>query len=263
VSAFRAVVDTGSGVEARLVDTAAEAERLTNAGMMRLFVIKNEKLLRTQVKNLPQWNAAALSLGAILPASALQAGIRDLLARIAFIENQPAVKDSSDFDARQSRASVLVTVATQEVAGWLPVLGSSYQELRLGLEKAPRLWSEVIDSIRLQLADLFALGFLQEVPWQWLKEYPRYLQAARIRLEKLTSGGLPKDRKLSEPLIAARAAYRQATQSKRMADPQFVQQVTELRWLIEEFQVSIFSQQLGTKVTVSPKRIQQALQSLN
>ncbi len=262
VAAFRALVDTGKTVQAKLVDTAAEAERLSQAGIARLFAIKNDKVLRSQTKNLPRWNESALSLGSILSSAQLQTGVQDLIARIALVENQPIVKDSIDFAARQARASTQISIATQEVASWLPGLAANFQELRLRLEKAPSPWREVVDSIRQQVRELFTDRFLQETPWPWLKEYPRYLQAAKMRLDKLTSGGIPKDRKLYEPLAAARAAYQKAIQSPRAGDPTFANNLVELRWLLEEFQVSIYAQQLGTRVTVSPKRIQEAIQRL-
>jgi ATP-dependent helicase HrpA len=262
VAAFRALIDTGKSVETRLVDTAAEAERQSLAGIMRLFAIKNDKALRNQVKHLPKWNEAALALSAIIPSSQLQIGIQDLMARIAFVENQPTVKSSLDFDARQARSAMQISGATQEIAAWLPMLASNYQELRLRLEKAPSPWKEVIDSIRQQLGELFGPRFLQEIPWQWLKEYPRYLQASRLRLDKLTSGGLPKDRKLAEPLVAAKSSYQQAAKTPRSGDAQFSRNLNDLRWLIEELQVSLFAQQLGTKVSVSPKRIQEVIQKL-
>ncbi len=144
----------------------------------------------------------------------------------------------------------------------MPALASNYQDIRLRLEKSPAPWREIVDSIRVQLAELFAPRFLQETPWQWLKEYPRYLQAAKMRLEKLTSGGVPKDRKLSEPIVAARNSYQLALKSPRAGDPAYARSLNELRWLLEELHVSIFAQQLGTRVTVSPKRIQEALQRL-
>jgi ATP-dependent helicase HrpA len=33
----------------------------------------------------------------------------------------------------------------------------------------------------------------------------------------------------------------------------------ELRWMLEEFKVSLFAQELGTSVTVSPKRLEEQI----
>ena len=37
--------------------------------------------------------------------------------------------------------------------------------------------------------------------------------------------------------------------------------VEEFRWLVEEYKVSLFAQELGTAVPVSPKRLDQLLQT--
>lgn len=263
VVAFPALVDTGKGVLAKLVDTPAEAERLSRGGVTRLFALKNDKLLRGHVKHLPRWNEAALALGKILPAASLQSGIQDLMVRMALIEGQPAIAGSLEFDARQARASAQLAVAAQEIAVWLPQLASSFQELRLRLEKAPAMWQEVVEAIRGQLSELAGPAFLADTPWQWLKEYPRYFQAAKLRMEKLSQGGVAKDRKLFEPIATARQAFRQLQQSPRCGDPQYFASLNELRWMIEELQVSIFAQQLGTKITVSPKRVQELIGKLS
>ncbi len=85
---------------------------------------------------------------------------------------------------------------------WLPQLAEHYQALRLLVESAPGPWREVADDIAGQLQELTADNFLTRVSWAELKEYPRYFNAARIRWDKLRSGGVPKDRKLREPSIA-------------------------------------------------------------
>lgn len=259
VAVYPAIVDEGKSAVVKLVDTSAEAERLTQAGMTRLFALKNDKSLRTQSRNLPKWNESALALGTLLPSSALQTAIQDLIARIAFVENQPPIRDAIDFNARQARSAVQIAVATQEVSVWLPYLAQSFHELRLKLEKSPSMWSETTDSIREQLKILFPRDFLRDVPWQWLKEYPRYLQAAKARVDKLTSGGLPKDRKLYEPVKLARSELQRVSQLNRVNDFNLSRNIAEVGWMIEELLVSIYAQQLGTKITISPKRIQESL----
>ncbi len=259
VVAYVAIVDAGQSVEARLVDTSSEAELRSRVGLNRMFALINDRTLRTQVKHLPDWNRSAIALSKILSSSDLQQGVQDLIARIAFIEDRPLPLKSYEFSARQQRAVGQISIATQEITGWLPKLATNYQQLRLQLEKAPTAWSDVVAEIQLQLGELFEPGFLTHVPWRWLGEYPRYLQAAYVRLEKLPAGGLAKDRKLAGPLISARSAYREAATSPRANDPTIAQSLTDLRWTLEEFQVSLFAQQLGTKITVSTKRIQEML----
>ena len=262
VAAFPALVDTGQGVEQRLVDTASEAERLTRQGLARLFAIKHHRSLRGHVAHLPGLSAAGIKLGHLVGGQEFTSHLQDLIARMALVEGQPLVRTREEFDARNARAAGLISVAAQEVAAWLPKLAEEAHQVRLLTEQAPQPWREVFDDIAKQLQELLPAEFLRHTPWNWLAEVPRYLQAVRARVDKLKSGGLPKDRKLREPIESAWLNYQQLVANSRNQAPEFMHQVHELRWMIEELRVSIFAQQLGTKISVSPKRLQSLIDSL-
>lgn len=262
VSAYVAIVDTGTNVEARLVDTQQEASRLTGLGLLRKLAIKNDRLLRSHVKNLPQFQESALSLGNVLDKGRLQQALQDLIVRIALLEDRSLPRDAATFEARQAEAVKQISMAAQEVAQWLPGFARSYQQLRLSIEQAPKSWHGVTDSIRNQLDDLFQKSFILTTPWKWLKEYPRYLQAAKLRMDKLASGGLLRDKKLAEPLLTARMAFRELLELQTSHRPAQSAALEELRWALEEYQVSLFAQQLGTKLTVSEKRITEMITAI-
>ncbi len=134
--------------------------------------------------------------------------------------------------------------------------------LRLQLEQAPSLWAEVSSQINAQLNSLFAGDFLAYTPWSWLKEFPRYLSAASMRLEKLKHAGLAKDSKLSEPIVELERAHQKLAGGVQAGRPEFVAGLQAVRWMLEELRVSIFAQQLGTKQPVSYKRIRDMLGAL-
>ncbi|WP_313059651.1 DUF3418 domain-containing protein, partial [Pseudomonas rhodesiae] len=110
-----------------------------------------------------------------------------------------------------------------------------------------------LNDIKQQLSNLVYPGFVRETPAQWFKELPRYLKAIELRLEKLPSQ-VQKDRVWSGELSGLWTQYqnrlnKHAQEGKR--DPQL-----ELyRWWLEEYRVSLFAQQLGTKVPISDKRL--------
>ncbi|UZJ61671.1 ATP-dependent RNA helicase HrpA [Pseudomonas sp. KU26590] len=110
-----------------------------------------------------------------------------------------------------------------------------------------------LNDIKGQLSKLVYPGFVRETPAVWLKELPRYLKAIEIRLEKLGSQA-QKDRVWSIELGNLWAQYqtradKHAQEGKR--DPELV----VYRWWLEEYRVSLFAQQLGTKVPISDKRL--------
>lgn len=110
-----------------------------------------------------------------------------------------------------------------------------------------------LNDIKQQLAGLVYAGFVRETPGEWLKEIPRYLKAIEQRLDKV-GAQVQRDRVWTGELAGyweqykARAA-KHAQEGKR--DPQ----LTLYRWMLEEYRVSLFAQQLGTKMAVSDKRL--------
>jgi ATP-dependent helicase HrpA len=262
VAAFPTLVDNGDAVELRLVDNPIEAEQLAVQGWMRLFSIKHHRNLRGQVAHLPQLERASMLLGHLMKADELRSQLQDLICRIAFIDGKPPLRNNEDFEARNLRSTEQISVATQQIAAWLPKLGEAVHQVRLRMEAVPDAWREVRDDIRDQFNALFTRDFLQFTPWNALVEYPRYLRGIELRLDKLKSGGLPKDRQLRTPIVTAWTRLKELRSQAPPPSPELAQQLEKLRWMIEEFRISVFAQTLGTRQPVSEKRINEFLASL-
>jgi ATP-dependent helicase HrpA len=101
---------------------------------------------------------------------------------------------------------------------------------------------------------LFAPGFLTHVPWPWLAQYPRYLQAIQMRWQKITSGGYTKDRAAFATISAHMERWRQHVQ-RHSNRPDFDPFTPQYRWLIEESRVAAFAQSLGLGVAVSEQKL--------
>lgn len=110
-----------------------------------------------------------------------------------------------------------------------------------------------LNDIKQQLANLVYPGFVRETPSAWFKELPRYLKAVELRLEKL-GAQVQKDRVWSGELGNLWAQYK-ARADKHAQEGKRDEQLTLYRWLLEEYRVSLFAQQLGTKVPISDKRL--------
>ena len=110
-----------------------------------------------------------------------------------------------------------------------------------------------LNDIKLQLANLVYPGFVRDTPGVWFKELPRYLKAIELRLEKLGSQ-VQKDRVWSGELATLWTQYKTRA-DKHAQEGKRDEQLLMYRWLLEEYRVSLFAQQLGTKVPVSDKRL--------
>ncbi len=245
-------------VQLRLAETQAEAEEKSRAGLTQLLTTKHHRTLRAQVANLPEISQSTMRLSHLVPSKELARQLEQLIARIALIEDREPIYKATDWEARNAMARREVTIATQDVAAWLPSFAKQVHAVRLLREKAPAPWAEVFEQVDQQLEWLFPDGFMSIVPWTWLKHYPRYLSAIEARVEKLRSGGLPKDRRLRAPIESLLADYDIAIESEEHHDA--FDKHLEARWMIEELRVNIFAQQLGTVMSVSEKRIRKQLE---
>lgn len=118
----------------------------------------------------------------------------------------------------------------------------------------------VLNDIKQQLNELLQPRYLWDTPDTWLGQYPRYLQAMEIRLEKY-----PRDLRQqtldSETLQTLRQKYEALLEQARARDA-LADELREFRWWLEEYRVSLFAQQLGTRFSVSEKRLRKRLDEL-
>ena len=110
-----------------------------------------------------------------------------------------------------------------------------------------------LNDIKAQLANLVYPGFVRETPGEWLKEYPRYLKAVEQRFEKI-GAQLQRDRVWSGELAGYWEQY-QARLKKHQQEGKRDPELMLYRWMLEEYRVSLWAQQLGTKMAVSDKRL--------
>ncbi|HWV09980.1 MAG TPA: DUF3418 domain-containing protein, partial [Pseudomonas sp.] len=110
-----------------------------------------------------------------------------------------------------------------------------------------------LNDIKQQLANLVYPGFVRETPAEWLKEVPRYLKAVEQRLDKV-GAQVQRDRVWTGELTGYWEQY-QARLAKHSQEGKRDPQLQLYRWMLEEYRVSLFAQQLGTKMAVSDKRL--------
>jgi ATP-dependent helicase HrpA len=243
-----------------LFDQAEIAERQTRAGIRRLFALAEHRELKAQVQWLPELAKLKLWSGPLFRTRKLEEELIDLLAERSIVgqasnPSDPLPRDERSFADLVSTQRRFIAAATQDLVKVVPPLLEAYHEARLALETTrPAAWKYAIDDMREQLADLTSDGFLTATSWQWLAHYPRYLRAISARLKKMATS-LPRDRQQHELLAARVAAWRQ-----RLAEHQqqgiFDPELELYRWMLEELRVSLFAQELGTSLPVSPKRLE-------
>jgi len=110
---------------------------------------------------------------------------------------------------------------------------------------------DVFNDMRAQLDDMVYEDFLQELSPSRLEHYPRYLEAMSVRLASVEEDP-GRDAVRMQEITPFWHQYLDYLEQGRDYD----ETVDEYRWLLEEFRVSVFAQQLGTRAKVSIKRLQ-------
>lgn len=110
-------------------------------------------------------------------------------------------------------------------------------------------------------ADALTSGrFISRTPTNIVPEIPRYLKADLHRIEKMQDNPA-RDAQLAWQLEDLAGMFEKAKQ-KLSAEALESEQAREIPWMLEELRVSLFAQQLGTRYTVSEKRVRRAVADL-
>ncbi|MCG6940424.1 MAG: ATP-dependent RNA helicase HrpA [Thiohalocapsa sp.] len=266
---YPALVDQGDSVAIRVLDAEHSAARAMRAGLRRLVMLTLGQGMRYLRRNLPGLDRMRLQY-AKAPRSVAQpdatAGkggdppdladeLIALILDLTFTEGRPPVRDQAAFDARLAECKGRLMPTAGEVCTLAGRILDAYQALRKRLAGITQVnWMPSVLDLRQQLDALVFRGFLQQVPFERLREYPRYLKAAEQRAEKLIHAAGRDQQRLREltPLLEQLRERQAAARAADRDDPR----LEEIRWMLEELRVSLFAQQLGTAYPVSVKRIQ-------
>ncbi|MHB8899301.1 MAG: ATP-dependent RNA helicase HrpA [Thermoguttaceae bacterium] len=246
IKAWPALVDRGESVSVRLFETPQAAAQAMRHGLRRLAVIAARRELKSQVQWLPGLNQAQVWASAIGDFS-LKDQLAELIAELAFVAGGRIPRDRPGFERFLAEGRTRIAPAVQEMAGLISSLFAEYHKARLAVEKATSdRWAFAAHDAGRQLDLLVGPRFLTETPWEWLKHYPRYFKA---------SGSEPRDRAATEEI----AAHTEAWLNRRGQNDQagvYDPELETYRWMLEEYRVSRFAQELGTSISVSAKKLQ-------
>jgi ATP-dependent helicase HrpA len=258
---YPALADEGATVGLRVFATPPEA-RLSHergvARLIRLVLARDLKPLRRDLAVNVQGEMLYKSLAAhplLNPELSAGRDLRDdLLDRVVitvFLEGQEPIRDSASFDARIAMRRGGIGLPAREISQGVQAALERLARIHAALAKAP---AAAVADIRAQLQWLMPAGFLLTTPSERLREFPRYLQAIEQRLDKVNLNPR-RDAQLAAEIAPLENRYRERVKAERASRPAGED---EFRWLLEEFRVSLFAQQLGTRTRVSARRLEEA-----
>ncbi|TAN24980.1 MAG: DUF3418 domain-containing protein, partial [Castellaniella sp.] len=255
--AFPALVDLGETVALRVFERQDDALAAHRQGVLRLLRNALAGEAKQARRRLPIGHALALKyapLGGVegLREDLLEGGLGDLFAR-----HDLDVRTAGAFEALRAQCvRELFAAAVERLTLAEPII-EAQAELKPWLQPPLLGFARAsYDDLHEQFDALLTPGFLRELPAQRLAHFPRYLKAMRLRAERLRQDPA----KDQQRMLQVMPYWREYLQHR--ATGIAVQDLAELRWLIEEWRVSLFAQELKTAEPVSAKRLAKASASI-
>ena len=225
---------------------------------MRLFQLQLRKECTYIVKNIPKSAAVELTYNR-LPKHPLVAedasysykdDMLNLVLYSVFIEGQTIrTQQAFEQNLRTNKAG-LISIANE--AGKIAFeIMELYGAITTQLKRL-NINDPVAKDINQQFDFMIYAGFIRNTPYLQLKAIPRYLKAIQYRLEKF-------DNNLQKIQEASRYVTRFWNEvEKKAKKDKVIPEQDPFRWMLEEFRVSLFAQQLKTAYPISAKRMDKA-----
>ena len=260
VRAYPSLVDCGNSVDIKLHDQPEEALVQTQRGLVRLAILaqtQTVKYLHKQLFKNRELGLTAVDLGKrdeviddVICAAVKQSCFNEALNE----ENLPRDEKAFLASVNKGRADIVgraeaivdILVATlEQVLAIKKQIKQSKNALTIAYASA---------DIQQQLTGLFYSGFIYETPFEQLQQYPRFLKAITLRLDKVAMQ-VQKDRLAIADIQPLWEQYQAKVAKEGRAALMLNQSLQHYRWMLEELRVSLFAQTLGTREPVSVKRL--------
>ncbi|MEO8188277.1 MAG: ATP-dependent RNA helicase HrpA, partial [Burkholderiaceae bacterium] len=261
---YPALVDHVTHCSIEVFDTPTRAGARHRAGLRRIFRLQLKDQVKFLEKGLSSLQMTQVRASTVRWLSAALPSYEELREQIvtAALDRTclvlPLPTDRPSFIQRKEDARGKLTLIAQELARLVAAIveqaGTIARKLP-ALKALPRL----VPDVEQQLSQLFTADFIVGTPPLQLAQFPRYLKAIELRMDK-AKGDPARDTARTNDVQALVTPWQRAISARRgVSDPR----LDEFRWLLEELRVSLFAQELKTPMPVSVKRLQKFWGSAN
>ncbi|MBF0383296.1 MAG: ATP-dependent RNA helicase HrpA, partial [Magnetococcales bacterium] len=257
VNGFPALQDNGNSVSITLVDDPIVARQVMRKGLVRLYALQlpgQVKQLKSSQKNDQKM---ALAFSALGKKEQLIANIIDLaIDRVFLAKDADKIRNPDIFKETLQANRGRLMLQAEDIAKLTSRILAEYHAVRITLKTANRSPSlkGIVPEIKNQLDNLIYTDFLMQTPYPWLRHLPRFLKAVNLRLERRQQDP-NKDKQKAQELAPLQTKL-QETLKKQEKEKSQNPELTTYFWMLEEFRVSLFAQELRTSMPISQKRLQ-------
>lgn len=252
MSVWPALMDKGQSVDVVFTDTPLEAEGINRQGLVRLYRIALNEMCKHLAKKTPSLRKAELLFASIGQAQSLREQIFAKAIESVFLQHDWPRTAEAFKTSLEQRSQLADEV--ERITGLVILVLTSHQAVRKQLKgKLNLAWANVYQDVGGQLDSLVSADFIAQAPLEVLSELPRYMKAIEHRLTRFAQQ-LAKENAWIIELRNWQERYLQA-QKRCLPYSPMAKALEDFYWQLQEYRVSLFAQQLGTKNAISSKRL--------
>ncbi|EPE37451.1 ATP-dependent RNA helicase hrpA [Candidatus Photodesmus katoptron] len=258
VKAYPALVDNQDSVEIRLFETQKKQSLVMKSGQLRLILLTLSTLLKKHSVNLPNKFKLGIyfrSYGEVfyIVDDCINCTINKLVE-----EKGGLVWNALDFQSiinyiRIKSSDTFIFIAEQAES----ILGCVFSINETLKKDSNFINSLAFLDIKNQLDGLIFNGFLTKHGWRKLPDILRYVQAIKVRIEKLKIN--PEKDNFYMSKLELLTKEHKKTLNSISSSIDISDNLKKVRWMLEELRVSYFAQHLGTASSVSEKKVRKAI----
>ncbi|MGB0450370.1 MAG: ATP-dependent RNA helicase HrpA, partial [Porticoccaceae bacterium] len=187
IKAWPALRDCGESVSLEVIDNPVQAEKTSRQGQLRLALIKGRDQVKYLSKQLLRGKELALTAAKIGERKSLVDALVSASFQQAIFADGRVLREQQQFDQAFEEGIGNVVMIAQEYGQAIESLLSSLHDCQKKLRALGLPAIYAADDIRSQLDWLFSADTLSAISTESIRQYPRYIKALQVRLEKLAA----------------------------------------------------------------------------
>ncbi len=251
IKAYPALVKDGRQVNLRALQNKKTAQYETAKALRQLVINALPEQVKHLKRSLPDIQNLCLKYTDFGRCDELKQDIIDKTIDDVFLCD--GIHSAKEFEEKLEQGRGQIHEKAEQWSRLLTGILDAYRALKKLIKNPTLAQLEMVADIQQQLAYLFPKNFITMIDREWLEQYPRYLMGINKRVEK-SKTNLTRDRQLK---IEFSRLWDEYIKRQKLLEKQHIdsEQLTHYRWMLEEYRISLFAQELKTRFPVSDKRL--------
>ena len=259
IKAYPGLVCQGKQINLRALETRKKAQVETHKALRQLFINALTDQVKHLKRSIPDFQNLCLKYKDFGSCDDLKRDIINNTIDDVFLVD--CINTGEEFEDRLQKGKSDLHEKAERWSQLITKILDEYRQLKKVMQKSTISQLDVVTDIQIQLSCLFENNFITTIDAEWLQQYPRYLLAINKRFEKSKTNAA-RDRQLR---LDFSFLWEEYVKRKALLDKQHIEseQLDYYRWMLEEYRVSLFAQEIKTKFPVSEKRLRKYWDTLS